>query len=615
VTAKAQPPQRAPARTEASKDASQVAVAAIVEATHQHVEVVASPGSGKTHTLILRLQALLSKGVPPAQILVLSFSNEAVREIRRRLELAAKNQATKTSVTSYSSITIQTVHAFANSQLKKSPTILPPKKQLNLLKKAIRTVQMKIRSKRIWHEVNASTLRRRREQIKALLDPLAIKNLATLMDYLSTSNATTKDALARSNFSSIKGAAVVKKIRVEFQRQKQQDNYIDFGDMLMLARQRISTGKVNLNIKHILVDEFQDCSVSQTAFIAQLAQFTNSQLMVFGDPLQSLYGFSGAGYQPLEVSLPGTVTMELPFSYRLHRSVADLACAVARPGCGNGISTIRSGPKPRLVKSRNSTSHHRAVVENIEHLLDSGVPPSAIAVLARTKALLAPIEAALLTKRLETNRQGNERQHQHVYNVLRLVQWMRNAQHSTSPISASRLKTLGSGSQFVDPEIAEREAKHLAKHALPTGLEGQYMLCSRVYLRLLGGIRADKATQAEVNRWTPVCRAHCDPKAMWKAIQSMDTDTVTTSTIHAAKGREWTHVLVVGVTDGFIPIYHAKDKDMVQEERNMLYVAITRAKETLTLFHAPTPHARSRQLFDQPSRFLMTRRVRKCLAP
>lgn len=87
----------------------------------------------------------------------------------------------------------------------------------------------------------------------------------------------------------------------------------------------------------------------------------------------------------------------------------------------------------------------------------------------------------------------------------------------------------------------------------------------------------------------------------------MNLGAVTTSTIHAAKGREWDHVFVVGMADGQLPLHLAKGEQMLAEERRLLYVAVTRARESVRLYYAPVFHSRTRQLFEQPSRFLAQR--------
>jgi DNA helicase-2/ATP-dependent DNA helicase PcrA len=86
----------------------------------------------------------------------------------------------------------------------------------------------------------------------------------------------------------------------------------------------------------------------------------------------------------------------------------------------------------------------------------------------------------------------------------------------------------------------------------------------------------------------------------------MNLGAVTTSTIHAAKGREWDQVFVVGMADGQMPLYLAQGEQMLAEERRLLYVAVTRARESVRLYYPPTVHSLTRKRFDHPSRFFLT---------
>ena len=129
----------------------------------------------------------------------------------------------------------------------------------------------------------------------------------------------------------------------------------------------------------------------------------------------------------------------------------------------------------------------------------------------------------------------------------------------------------------------------------------------------MGGVRADEDRRHDVNRWEPLCRDYDNAREMWEAIRALDTQAVVTATIHAAKGGEWDHVLIVGATEGLLPLYLSCDAQSLDEERRLLYVAITRARHRVRLYHAPTNHARSRQRFDQPSSFLVEPRMRGVL--
>lgn len=123
-------------------------------------------------------------------------------------------------------------------------------------------------------------------------------------------------------------------------------------------------------------------------------------------------------------------------------------------------------------------------------------------------------------------------------------------------------------------------------------------------MQVLGGVRANTEVHHDLNRWAPICRNHACAAAMLRAIKQSDKPVIQTTTIHAAKGREWDHVFVVGVADGQLPLYLAKGTKMLAEERRLLYVAVTRARESLRLYFAPVDHARSQQRFEKRSRFL-----------
>jgi DNA helicase-2/ATP-dependent DNA helicase PcrA len=125
---------------------------------------------------------------------------------------------------------------------------------------------------------------------------------------------------------------------------------------------------------------------------------------------------------------------------------------------------------------------------------------------------------------------------------------------------------------------------------------------------LLGGVRAkiNKDIAHEINRWEAHSGQYTSLAAFRKGIEAMalEQQHVTTGTIHAAKGREWAHVLIVGVTDGVLPHRAARDAETLIQEQNLMYVAISRAKDAVWLYHSPILNARSRKEFSEVSRFL-----------
>ncbi|MBK7002872.1 MAG: ATP-binding domain-containing protein [Rhodoferax sp.] len=120
----------------------------------------------------------------------------------------------------------------------------------------------------------------------------------------------------------------------------------------------------------------------------------------------------------------------------------------------------------------------------------------------------------------------------------------------------------------------------------------------------MGGVRRDAELRADVNRWQPYCRSYGSAKEVRDAIVAQNSAAVVTSTIHAAKGGQWDHVFIVGATEGLLPIHFARDQRMLAEERNLLYVAISRARESVRLYHAPTHITRTGDFATDVSSFL-----------
>lgn len=606
-------------------------VSQIVETLHKNVEVLASPGSGKTHTLILRLEHLLHLGVLPQQILVLSFSNEAVRELRRRMDTlstpmcppianAGKSTSERSAIqktvtpVDFSGIQVCTAHAFARSLIPKSFTLLSDKTRRDLLEKSIQSVMRDARKKALWPDALLAVRQRRRKQLRELREPQNVRSLLELFDYARAAGQPISEALTIGAYEHLATCRkVVEAIRRRYLKTKQGNASMDFGDMLEQATTRITRGRAKTPFMHVLVDEFQDCSAAQTQLLVALANASQpASIMVFGDPMQSLYGFAGAEYRGLPEYIKPVERLRLPVSRRLSAPVAALASAVAQHSKLAAIQTDHDGSRPVLIIDESQTQQASHVLADVQRLMAKGVATEDIAVLARTKATLNAVEAALLAADIPTDRIGQNRSQQHVLAVLKLERWLERWISSESPIDVRKVAGLVID-RPVDVTACEKEARQLMSARIPTSLEGRYMLCSKAYLRLLGGMRANTEIQADVNRWAPICRNYADARAMRAAIKLMDTGAVVTGTIHAAKGREWMHVLVVGVTDGLLPIYMAKDDALLAEERNALYVAITRAKDGLRLYHAPVNHARTRQHFETLSRFMRVKTVHKLL--
>lgn len=228
-------------------------------------------------------------------------------------------------------------------------------------------------------------------------------------------------AITESKSAANRAVKVLLEVAKEYAAVKRMRMCIDYSDMLSRAIDQLERDSTSVQHTHFLVDEFQDCSAAQLALLARLAELPRRQVMVFGDPSQTVYGFVGAAYTSLSSELDSVKRMRLPVSVRLTAEVAVLASEVVSAKVKDRIATAKSGSRPELVELASTSALRGALVQDVKKLVRGGAALSEIAVLARTKAQLYEIEAALLAEKIDTNRLGKTRQYLHVRNVLRLV--------------------------------------------------------------------------------------------------------------------------------------------------------------------------------------------------
>ncbi|QXW18908.1 ATP-dependent helicase [Comamonas aquatica] len=595
----------------------------IVQTTLPYVEVRASPGSGKTTTLIQRIKHLMRNGTPARKILVLSFSNNSVDEFRDRLQRSfeQKGNSGKKSLPKQKSAVgnelpaTQTIHAYALSLVPcagSSVDVVAPAESTALLKAALRRCWKDAIDRKLWCKLPVAKRRARLDLVRELLkDSYRLQQIMAAVNFAQAAKQKLSEVMTSPKFTYRleRFVPIALAVQKRFGCAKKVAGKLDFGDMLEQAVAAIENG-TRIPFTHVLVDEFQDGSASQNLLLAALAK-RGCQLMVFGDPEQAIYSFGGNSYTPLDQFIDGAVVMPLPESHRLHRQTAELATAVAGEHMQK-IVTMREGAKPVLVSSSNSTEQAHAVVRDIQRLLEKGVDPSSIAVLARTRATLKTVEQSLLALDINTARKGIARDIRHVQCVLRLVRLVERYVPKQAPIDPKEVAHVFRKVKLVNEQDWKKMARSLQKAASSSSLEGRYKECRDIYLKALGGVRNHPKAQHDINSWLAKCRDYSDGLEMLRSTKQ-ETPVVQTMTIHAAKGGEWDHVLVVGVADGELPIFHAMSEPALAEERRLLYVAITRARNAVRLYFSPTEHARSHKKSEVLSSFLQAAKVQRAL--
>lgn len=577
----------------------------IARTAYRWVEVSACPGSGKTTAFEARVEHLVRTGVDPLRIVVLSFSNAAVDNLKRRLARVKRGRL----------IQVQTCHAFARHLIQRNlkpldlrtvPDVLSDKKRQALLGRAIvETVKQLVRKKE-----GAASLAERREferQIAWLLEQQGrgTAALAALFEFASAARLKLAAVVALPRFSATYSdyVSTLKALRSTYRQLKNEANVVDYGDYLRLAVRALDAPKVHgVKFCHLLVDEWQDTSPAQARLVQALAKRVPN-IMVVGDPWQALYGFAGATYTPLSELLDDVKVLPLSRSFRLNQAHADLATTLCSGRGASRIVGTEGGQQPELLVARSVDQAASTVANRVRRLLTDGVVPRDIAVLGRTRELLKPVARALralgvLTSEVGPGAPASSAELTHLQHVIRLMHLAERGELNVESLATAL-------SQTVRNPVPPALQTHCRNAMRSSSLEGRFKLCSAAYMVALGGVRSNLDLRRCLADWAPLVRRFSRAKELRRHVRQLASP-VQISTIHGAKGLEWPYVFVVGVTDGLLPDRRATSAADLCAEANAMYVAATRASAKLTLVHAPTSVVAGRQSLKLPrlSRFI-----------
>ncbi|HDR9031258.1 TPA: ATP-dependent helicase [Burkholderia vietnamiensis] len=412
----------------------------------------------------------------------------------------------------------------------------------------------------------------------------------------------------------------------------------DYSKMISRGHRALSRG-MNINYEFVIVDEYQDMTLSMVEFFQQTIRQVPNFVML-GDSWQAIYdSFSGDKPKPNNLAeVLGADTLPLSTSYRMTQEIADIAGAI----CGREITGTGHGPTPRLVEFNSSDDPNVVVAQEIERLLANGESPSEIAVLTREGAQQRPIDRALMERGIRTkpsylepksHRQPDK--HKPPYRKRNVRQL--GADHVCYESVTSALEILEeiekySGKQFARNDYADiaEYIRAIAPPGLTKGLEkkcrqtfwhgvrtpsfqGKYLQAIRILICLKGKDCDDenddndelKVFKYQLNRFAAVSAGFSSASEFKRFLnQWVEQKPVNLITHHSSKGREFKHVFLMNVVNGAFPHYWSSDVD---EEMRLFYVAVSRSSECLHLYQNPMYEVRVKQegvVHDAPTPFL-----------
>jgi DNA helicase-2/ATP-dependent DNA helicase PcrA len=528
---------------------------AAAQAVTGPVCILAGAGTGKTRTITHRIAYGVHTGVyVPEQVLAVTFTARAAGELRTRLQAL-----------DVGGVQARTFHAAAMRQLRYfAPRVLggpmPP-----LIENKLRVVATAAARNRLT------------------TDRTSLRDLAGEIEWAKTTLATPEDYPARAKTAGREPpfeAAAVAAVYASYEQAKERDGALDFEDLLLVTAYALEghpdvARTVRDQYRHFVVDEYQDVNPLQQRLLdAWLGG--RAEVCVVGDPNQTIYSFTGADPDYLlgfADRYPDAEVVKLERDYRSTPQVVGLANRLI------GMAPRRKGlPGLRLLGQRadageatfvehpDEPAEAAAVAARCRALIDEGLPASEIAVLFRINAQSQVYESALADVGVPYVLRGGERFFERP-EVREAVLLLRGAAAG------------GSEPGMLVPTVRDVLASTgWAEHRPPAGGAARDRWQS---LSALVDLAVD-LVEENPSLDLPGFVGHLAQRA--DAQHAPTVQGVTLASMHAAKGLEWDAVFVVGLVDGVLPIAQSLSRpEAVEEERRLLYVAVTRAREQLVL--------------------------------
>jgi DNA helicase II / ATP-dependent DNA helicase PcrA len=588
--------------------------------------IIAGAGTGKTNTLAHRVAHLIVQGVDPARIMLLTFARRAAVEMTRRAErissriLRPDHARVMAADLSWSG----TFHAVGARLLREYSDRIGLDRAFTIHDRQDSADLMNL----VRHDLGFSKTDKRfpRKDTCLAIYSRVVNAEKLLAEVLLT------------NFpwcASWEGE--LKKLFAGYVEAKQRQNVLDYDDLLLYWSQMMQEGEIARDLSsrfdHVLVDEYQDTNRLQASILLAMKP-DGKGLTVVGDDAQSIYSFRAATVRnildfPNQFSPPACI-VTLQRNYRSTQPILAAANSVIDLAEERHRKELRSdrpsAQRPQLVSARDETDQARYVAERVLEHREAAVPLKQQAVLFRASHHSAPLEIELTRRNIPFVKFGGLKflEAAHIKDVLALLRWAENLRDRMSgfrvvqllpgvgPATAARLlDRIGETDHPFEAVEHFRPPAACAENwpafvetlglvrASAAGWPAELDLVCRWYAphldRLYEDARireADLLQLAQIastypNRQRFLTELTLDPPTTTSdeaGTPLLDEDYLILSTIHSAKGQEWTSVFVLNCVDGCIPSDLATGSTPeIEEERRLLYVAMTRAKDYLHL--------------------------------
>jgi DNA helicase-2/ATP-dependent DNA helicase PcrA len=619
---------------------------AVVFAPDGPTLVVAGAGSGKTRTLVYRVSRLLEDGADPASLMLLTFTNRAAREMKRRVEALAGADLVRMTAGTFHAVGARLLRTHAEL-LGYRPTfsILDSEDSRDLLESATSDLGIPVTERRFP---------------KGDL-------LKDLVSFCVNTERKLDDVLAADYPHFLEQADAIRAVVSRYAERKVAANGMDYDDLLLnwrrLLVERPEVRKTLAHrFRHVLVDEYQDVNRLQADLVDLLvAEAPSKNVMVVGDDAQSIYSFRGADFEALlsfPDRYPGAAVFKLETNYRSTPEIlrlADASIAFNNRRFEKTLHPVRpTGAPVAVVGTADVSQQAEFVAQRVLELRDEGVPLPEIAVLYRAHHQALELQLELTRRGIPYELRSGVRffEQQHVKDVLAHLRLLVNPKDESSfkralkllpkvgERTAATLWAAVSGSsdpvaEFLRLDLGRAPAGARAGLARFAGTmktlrrpsylsapaeairhvveEGGYAELSRSRFTNWQARLDDLEALAQfampyegVESFLSEVTLFGEPAGEETLAGENDDERLVLSSVHQAKGLEWRAVFVIGLVEERFPNVRAsKTAEGLEEERRLFYVAATRAKDELLLVHPLASFDRYGLLVvTEPSRFL-----------
>jgi DNA helicase-2/ATP-dependent DNA helicase PcrA len=578
------------------------------------VIVIAGAGSGKTRTLVYRVAKLVEAGVPPENILLLTFTRKAAAEMLERAAGLADEGCKNVSGGTFHSLAHGVLRSHADLLgFDTSFTILDRQDMEEVIQAIVKEVQPDKGIIRFPKRATLASIFSKSVNIEVSIESLMREEYDQFLEHVPQ----------------------VVRVAGLYKEYKKTNQVMDYDDLLILFRQLLSDNEdiraeLGRRYSYIMVDEYQDTNGIQADIVKWLS-LDHRNVMVVGDDSQSIYSFRGANYKNMfdfPELFPEVKIIKLEQNYRSTQPILSLTNAIMDQASERYTKCLftdrKGGEKPRVIDVRTDPEQAMFISQSIEEYLDRGLSLNDIAVLFRAAHHSFELELELARREIPFVKYGGFKfiESAHIKDLLAHLRVVVNRNDNISWGRVLRLiKDVG---QKKSQSIIDWMKK---EHSMPWQIDewpgagkkdGGLRSLSELMKNLSeGNIPPEKAVELVNKYYDPILKENFDnfPKRQkdleqmvpmagrYKKLRAFLDDLVlepptssadinsrsgedclTLSTVHSAKGLEWSVVFIIWVMEGYFPSFKAYSSiAAIEEERRLMYVAATRAKDRLII--------------------------------